>query len=341
MDEHDNLKATDLQTLLRARGLPTSYRLKTDLIERLRNHRSRSTSQQPHDTGVFDDAGDTNGTNEQQVDEVFQQIDLNGDEDQNIDQSNLNGANDEAHINNGDNLDEINHTNNDTMAPIGLKDVEDSLDKFHGEPHENLSQWIETFEEIADNCKWDEPHQFLFAKRLLAGAAKKNVQSAKTRTIISYATLIDYLKTEYKDESSILDIHTKLTNKKKSQKESYLEYMYDMIRLSNERIDDPSLIRYIADGIQTSIQNKITLYESVTMQDLKHKLKIFETLQFNQDTRTKDDKSKQKTGQKPADNRNRKTQNGAKRCVNCGERDHQSDECPDKEKGRKCFNCDI
>lgn len=52
MDDWSELLVSDLQTLLAARGLPTYYKKKVDLVERLQRHRLQSTSQQPNDTVV-------------------------------------------------------------------------------------------------------------------------------------------------------------------------------------------------------------------------------------------------------------------------------------------------
>lgn len=59
MDELEALKISDLQELLRSRGLSTSYRLKADLVNRLRQNVRGSTS------------GGQNEENNDDNDEVF------------------------------------------------------------------------------------------------------------------------------------------------------------------------------------------------------------------------------------------------------------------------------
>jgi len=59
-----------------------------------------------------------------------------------------------------------------------FRDVEESLEKFSGEGGKNYENWIQEFEEIANACNWNEIQKYLYARRLLSGAAKLAVEAS-------------------------------------------------------------------------------------------------------------------------------------------------------------------
>lgn len=99
------------------------------------------------------------------------------------------------------------------------------------------------------------------------GEAQKNVNNNKT--LQTYQQLQAYLEVEYEDKTSILDIHNKLVNKRKKASESYMEYMYDMFAIGGEKMDEISMVRYVADGINEDTKLKLTLYKAKSQKELK------------------------------------------------------------------------
>lgn len=222
-------------------------------------------------------------------------------------------ANNNDHTNNDDRTD---RTQENMPATIPFEDVEDGLEKFHGRPEEDIDMWFEFFENIATACNWDIIQKYFFTRKLLDGKARKAVEAEPN--LVTYELLKAYLTEEYQDRSTFFEIHEKLEKRKKRNKETYVEYMYDMLKLGRKKMDDKSMVRYIANGIQADIGIKMTFYLATSIEELKRKLKIYQSLQ---------------TG--PGFRRT------VKRCYNCGDKNHQRNTCPDKEKGKKCFNCNL
>lgn len=73
-----------------------------------------------------------------------------------------------------------------------FKDVEDALEKFSGESERNVDAWITSYEAVATTCNWNDIQKYLYARKLLIGAAKKCIEADDT--IVTYALLIAKLK---------------------------------------------------------------------------------------------------------------------------------------------------
>lgn len=373
MNNNDNLhllRVSDLQELLRAKGLSISYRLKTDLIERLRSAQTRSisTAQGPNgevvvfsdenlhnldNSEVFEDPqndedqyeGNSGGNTTSNQDNTNEDSNSGGGNSSNGDDKDSDSNDDNSdHNNRRDNIDDNDEQVDNTMA-INFRDVEDALQKFGGLPYEDLDDWCINFEETSETCKWSDMQKFVFARRLMIGEAKGAIEATKTK-IDSYAALKAFLKLEYKDESTFFDIHERLVKRKKTSKETYIEYMYAMMKMGKAKIDDLSMVRYIVDGLHDDHRFKTTLYEAKTLEELKTKLKVFASTAAEREP--DNDRSSKKSHN--TKNRDKKQSNGGNngnnktkslRCFNCGDANHKADECPHKGQGRKCFNCDA
>lgn len=347
MDNYDKYKISELLEFCRSRGLSLSYRLKEELIERLEdndlngsthNDESKNSENKNENTHYEDDdvLNDKNNrdTNEENHRDNNKKSNSNNDEDKrDNNEENHRGNNSESNLNN--------HKNNDeeTMAPsISFKDVEDALAKFSGDGHEDVTEWITNFKDIANTCGWSEVQMYLFARKLLAGTARKAVEADKS--ILTFAALETHLKTEHKDTTTLSDVHNALGKRRKTNNESHLEYFYAMIKIANGRLDELSLVKYIVDGINDDISSKMTLFQSNSVKELKERLKVYEKIM-------KDVKSQNvgKIRAKSFKNKNDNTKHedrGSKhiKCFTCNVEGHKTSECPDKAKGRKCYNCD-
>lgn len=82
---------------------------------------------------------------------------------------------------------------------------------------------------------------------------------------------------------------------------------------SGGTIDDESLIAYIIAGIGDDAQNKAVLYGARTLDELKSKIKAYETMKACQKTC-----SSQKRSQDRGHHSVSKAQQNSKRCYNCG-----------------------
>lgn len=340
LENFEGLTIQELQTLLRARGLSTSHRVKADLLDRLRRNPIRSTAGNEDQRLTNNDSvillhSDGSGNE----DEVFISNNANDEaalDNTNDEENNNNRDNDDSDNFNDDNGEDNNESDDEMTTHTPFKDVEDALEKYHGLPHENLSKWIDTFDKIAETCKWSVIHKYLYTRKLMAGAARKSIEADPT--LLTYDLVVAHLKEEFKEEDNFLAIHAKLSSKKKSSKESHLEFFFDMQKIGTNKMDDASMIRYIVDGLPGDVDKKLTLYQSKTTPELKGKLKIYETLVTDKEHDSRD------KGQKKVHPKANKSNNDGKttkiRCYNCGETSHQAEACPHKGKGKKCYNCD-
>lgn len=68
-----------------------------------------------------------------------------------------------------------------------FRDVDDALEKFSGESETSVEKWLASYEEVATNCKWNDSQKYLFARKLLIGAAKSAVEG--DRAVVTYDLL--------------------------------------------------------------------------------------------------------------------------------------------------------
>lgn len=262
----DNLEAytiPDSKILLKTRGLSVTHKSKKELVQRLREALNNDTSESEEDE-VFEIPNNDENLNNSKNDDNNENSNNSNHDDNDENLNNSNNENDENNLdgtsNGGGNTnDESNnekdgnekHPDNDgsdnngndgpddnEMTTISFKDVEEALEKFHGASYEDIEQWITDFDETAVTCKWSDGQKYIFAKRLLADEAKGCVISPKNKLVIKdYATLTTFLKKEYKDEASHIEIHEELLQRKKKPTESAVCYMYAITKMANGKFD--------------------------------------------------------------------------------------------------------
>lgn len=288
MDEFINgLTTRELRKILFHRGLSLSYKVKTQLVDRLK----------------------ASLTTEDTVDSL-QLILEEG-----------NQSNEEE---------EFEDTQGDMTTNFTFKDVKDALENFSGESERSLEKWKINYEAVATTCKWNDIQKYLYARKLLVGAARKAIEADDT--VNSYTTLIDKLKEEFREEITIIEIHEKLIKRKKLDSETYLEYFYDVQRIAKAKMDVKSMIQYIVNGIQDDPSNKAILYDAESLEELKNKLKTYEIIKSQRKLTYGKNKNTKNTMES-------NVSSSSVRCFNCGSKSHQRVDCPDKSKGARCFNC--
>lgn len=348
-DGYDQLKITDLLALCRQRGIPETYRLKGDLVNRLITYDANGTGDQSSDN-VFDvetdndhttDSSNTGNNSQQNANNTSE----SGTSGTNHEISNRRESDGSESGNNGgrdpprNNIFIDDETGDENMT-ISFRDVEDALRKFKGEAIDDIEEWIAEFEVTAETCKWNDVQKYMFCRKLLRGEAQLAMEA--NREINSYATLIAHLKTEHEDDTGGADIYIRMSNRKKTDTETYIEFMYKMKKMASDKIDEQSVCKYIVNGLPDSPQDKITLFEATTYKELKRKLKAFAESSAVRNT------PKQLNGH-PNGPKKQYTKNDKSRttpevrkttkCYNCGTEGHGRDTCPDKERGKRCFNC--
>ncbi|RLU26617.1 hypothetical protein DMN91_000413 [Ooceraea biroi] len=127
-------------------------------------------------------------------------------------------------------------------------------------------------------------------------------------------------------------VHQELSRLKEISDESYQAYIYKMLEIAAQAdVDTQSEIQYIIEGIQDDASNKTVLHGAKTIRELKEKFIQYEAIK-------KEGKSRMKPKEKKTTRRDTSSTE-AKRCFNCGSRDHFGKACPMKDKGAKCFKC--
>lgn len=259
----DSLTTRELRKILKGRGLSASYKVKAELVTRLKGSLGQKDTEQSIRAELEDDEDSDNFEDSLEM-----------------------------------------------STPFTFKDVEDALEKFSGEATKPVGEWIQHYEMISKTCGWNEMQMYLYARKLLQGAARKAVEA--DATVIDYKLLVAKLRDEFEEELSSYEIHRKLRLKKKATTETFLEFFYDMKKIG-PKVDERSMVRYIVDGLHEDVSGKAVFYDSKKLDELKAKLKMYESMN--------------------------KAKLNNNRCRNCGSKSHLQDSCPDQQKGKRCFQC--
>lgn len=224
---------------------------------------------------------------------------------------------------------------NDPFIPsIGLKldDIIASFKPFKGDNHSNFEKWLLQFEEQCSIFHLSEMQKFIFAKRVLKGIAKSFVEHESSA--VTWRELKAELRNEFNQPVNSLLVHQKLSQRKKKPTESHLEYLYEMLELGSQGcVDVRAILTHTINGIPGPAHMKTFLFDAKNVREFEDKLKSFEVqqnqMQLNQ----------------PQQNTRRHEDRGAKnetkdRCFNCGDKSHDKESCPNRDKGPKCFRCD-
>ncbi|KAL0880270.1 hypothetical protein ABMA27_002727 [Loxostege sticticalis] len=141
----------------------------------------------------------------------------------------------------------------------------------------SVTRWIDDVESNAEIFEWTPLQQLLIAKRALTGTAQLWLRAERPHK--TWEELKAALVKEFPDHVDIKSIHELMSNRKKRPNESCLDYMLVMKELGKRgKMPDYVAIKYIVDGIVDVETNKIMLYGVTSYNDLKEKLKIYETI---------------------------------------------------------------
>ncbi|KAI5645159.1 hypothetical protein NE865_02707 [Phthorimaea operculella] len=154
----------------------------------------------------------------------------------------------------------------------------DLLPKFSGQDKtQSVDQWIQNVEDHAEIYSWSPLQQLLVARRALTGTAALWLRAERPHK--TWLELKKALGKEFADSVDAKAIHEIMSARKKSKDESCLDYMLVMKELGKRgNMADYIAIQYIVDGIVDNETNKMMLYGVTTYNELKMKLKIYETL---------------------------------------------------------------
>lgn len=217
-------------------------------------------------------------------------------------------------------------------------DIESALHSFSGEKSQRIDNWLKEFEHTATLFRWNNLQKSLYAKRLLKGAAKAFI---RTVDVFEWNEIKQALSIEFGKKISGAEVHKLLQSTKKKSSENFHEYMFRMREIAmKNNIDDESVIGYIIDGIDDDRVNKVILYGALTFDELKLKYDAYE--KYKESDKKKEKKDGKHENKKSTTRFEKKKSNadGTLRCFLCGD-SHEANSCPTKEKGAKCFRCNV
>nr|XP_049701380.1 uncharacterized protein LOC126055577 [Helicoverpa armigera] len=205
------------------------------------------------------------------------------------------------------------------------------VSKFSGQDKtHSAARWAQDIDENSEIFQWTPLQTLIVARKSLTGTAALWLKSEKP--FKSWNDLKTALLKEFPDSIDSKTIHEMMAARKKKKDEKCLDYMLVMKEMGKRgKMPDYVAIKYIIDGIVDSEVNKMVLYGATTYSELKEKIKIYDVM------REKMCASSNRNN-KPG-NSDKAAYQSYKRCYSCGGRNHQSSECPNKEKGLKCFKC--
>lgn len=207
---------------------------------------------------------------------------------------------------------------------FSFRDIEESLEHFEGS---NYDTWLQNFEDIANICEWNDVQKIIYGRKLLRGAPKLFMEVSPT--IKTWDSFKEVMGNEFGKNKSSFAVHNEMSNRKIERNETFTEYIYKMQRLGSS-IDEASIIKYIIAGLPGTPQEKFALYEAENVTALKNKVKIFEEI-FKSRFKASSGQTSRSANQ-PAFRSDMKKLH----CYNCGSTDHLKSQC---KSDTKCFKC--
>lgn len=97
-----------------------------------------------------------------------------------------------------------------------------------------------------------------------------------------------------------------------------------MIKIARPaKVEEKAIISYIVNGIGATMDSKLFLLSALTINDLKQKLKTYESVARKESTKIQPNEHNQDV------------------CFNCGSNEHKRSFCPQLKEGPRCFKCNL
>lgn len=216
-----------------------------------------------------------------------------------------------------------------------FRDVEESMQSFSGENHEMVKRWLDDFDDNSEILSWSDAQKFVYAKRLLRGAAREFMFS--DRTIRSYDELRDKLVEEFEQQVCVADVIEQLRKRRKKSGETCIEFVSAMQKIAAQvNLDEMSIIHHVIEGIGGNERDKVVLLGATSLKEFKTKLKVYEKyVEKLSNERGRFQNNVARDVVKPKPNLTERDQQF--RCYNCGSKEHRADKCTSSTP--KCFKC--
>lgn len=226
---------------------------------------------------------------------------------------------------------------------VRFEDIQASFRNYDGQS--NFDAWIDQFEEQSMIFGLNDIEKFIYAKKLMVGTAQLFTKyESQAKTFFDYAS---ELHEEFGKKHNSAVTHEKLRNRHKNQDETTTEYLYSMLAIAAEGdVELQAVITYIVQGLPGPSSAKSFMLEAENMKEFKKKLAAFDTQQkfFHETAKIQSRQARSnpyvnaKPVQDPKATKVKEERKPRMHCYNCGDF-HRSEDCPNKEKGPKCFNC--
>lgn len=214
-----------------------------------------------------------------------------------------------------------------------IKDVDESLAYFTGDEKLPIEKWIQVFEELSTILEWGDIQKLMYGKRMLKGSAKQFVTYEKG--VVSWKILKKRLVYEFKTEINSAVVHAQLAKRKRKTSESARQYVGAMQEIASQgNVEDEALIEHIINGIQDEETNKTMLYGAHSIHEMRKVLELYDRRKEKMTDNRKPHFKREIEKKKTSFDKSRRAH-----CPACGSAEHDFKMCPNKEKGRKCFNC--
>lgn len=156
---------------------------------------------------------------------------------------------------------------------IRFEEVRKSFNTFNGS---NVERRINMFEEQSTLFALNETTNFLFAKKLLIGAAKLYIDFETTST--NWNQLKEELQEEFEHRVNSSLVHQQFTNRRKKQtKHLLLEHLHEMLTIGAQcDMDIRSILSHTTNGVPGTDFIKTILYDAQNLREFKYKLETYE-----------------------------------------------------------------
>lgn len=210
---------------------------------------------------------------------------------------------------------------NSPIQNLRFDDIKSAFRMFKGGQSTDVIQWISHFEEQSTVFALNETQKFIFAKRVMEGAAKLFIDFESKAT--TWLKLKKELKDEFGAEMNSALVHQQLSQRKKKNNETTLDYLYEMLSIGAKgNVDQTAIFTYTIDGLPGSPAVKSFMYEAKSIRDFKHKLESYELIMPKITSQNNSKIAKMNEIQEK--NKEKAKALEQNRCKNCGSKLHKT-----------------
>lgn len=208
---------------------------------------------------------------------------------------------------------------------VQIKDVQNACSKFTGIPAPAVKKWFRLFEVTCDSYEVDEKFKLTCLRGLMQDGAAKFVEN---KVFLSYTEMRTALIKRFSFETTSLEVHRQLLERKQKANEDNHNYVLDMesIGTQSDSVSENEIVEAIISGLKLSAERKTILYTCSSIRELTGMIRKFDI---------------HDNGNKENSENRRPVPVRSDRCFNCSEYGHIASNCvkPKKRLPYSCFSC--